>query len=306
MELKYRYYKDIIIDLHNKGYSPIQMEKEIPVRACTIKKWHNKLSLKCNKFSQEVHIKYHNIRFTEDDFLRVYQLSSSDLEIGNKLKISRRHVSRTRQRLNLPNKSRKGRVKSNESICLSKCKEGALIGCLLGDAYLIKRKNCNTSGAIAHSVRQAEYIKHKHLLFENISCKSLNKCTYTANKKNKHLGLRFLFLSNSYLDQFYDNLYVENNKVISEWIIERYTPVSLAYHFMDDGTKTKSGYVLCTYGFDRDSIDRLTNKLRKDFNLKTTIRKDKTIYIKKESVSKFNKLVYKHIIPSMKYKLHKS
>ena len=304
MELKYRYYKESLIKLHRLGYSPVQMEKEIPVKRSTIKLWNNRLNLPINKFNKDIHNKYHSINFTIDDFTNAYNISSSDIEIANILKISRREVCKVRKELNLPAKSKKGRSIPSEKIILDSFAESAFVGCLLGDTHLNKANNNNTKGTIAHSVKQSEYIKHKHKLFKDISSVNLSTCEYTANRKTKHEGLRFNFLSNPYLNKFYDIVYVNKQKTISKELLDYYDNVSLAYHFMDDGTKSKNGYVFCTYGFDIDSVNKLNSLFRNKFNLKTSIRKDRTIYIKKQSIKTFNELVSDFIIDSMKYKLH--
>lgn len=306
MELKYRYYKKALIEMYNEGYSPIQMEKEIPVKVQTIKAWHKRLGLSVNKFNKEIDKKYHSKSFSSEEFIQAYNACKDDLSIANTLKISRRQVCKIRAELNLLPKKVSGRYKCDEKITLDRFGESALVGCLLGDGYLKKTsENHNTSGIIAHSVKQSKYIKHKHKLFSSISGSNLVKCTYTANRDKKHEGLRFNFLNNPYLDDFYDNLYVNDSKVISDYILNKYNDISLAYHFMDDGTKTKNGYSIGTYGFSLKCVKKLASKLRDEFKLKVTIRKDRTIYIKKTSVSDFNLLVSKYIIPSMQYKLHK-
>lgn len=300
MEIKYRYYKDKVIELHKLGYSPIQMEKEIPVESTTLKKWHKRLNLPINKYNKDIH---QNVTVTKEEFLEVYNEGLSDLEIGNRLKLSRRGVCKIRAEYGLVKNTESGRRTPVEMLTLDSFGESALIGTMLGDGYMYKKDNKNVKGTLAHSIKQIEYLKHKHKVFENIS--AVNIDCYEINLKGTiHKAARFNFISNSYLSKFYDNLYENKIKYISDWVIERYDEISLAYHFMDDGSKGNSGYVLCTHGFDLESVKRLTKCLRNKFNLKTTIRKDKAIYIKAESVKKFNKLVSKYIIPSMQYKLH--
>lgn len=304
MEIKYRYYKERIKDMHNKGYSPIQIEKEIPIKVSTIKAWLTRMKLTPNRFNKTVDVKHSTTWDGENNtFIAAYNDSTCDLEIANKLNISRRHVTKIRNSLGLSRKVSSVKTPTKESMSLKPLAESALIGCLLGDGYLNMR-GVNAAGGIAHSVKQIEYIKHKHNLFSDIASDNITKCIYTSNRFKQHEGVRFNFLANPYLNQFYDNLYLDNVKVISEFFLSKYNNISLAYHFMDDGTKLKSGYSIGTYGFSRSDVKKLSNHLRNNMGLKTTIRKDNTIYIKKESVKLFDLLVIKYIVPSMKYKLH--
>lgn len=300
MEIKYRYYKDKVIELHKLGYSPIQMEKEIPVESTTLKKWHSRLNLTVNKYNKNIH---HNVIVTKDRFIECYNKGLSDLEMANELKISRRGVCKLRSEYGLIKNTESGRRNPTESLSLDDYGASALIGTLLGDGYLAKVNDKNIRGTLAHSIKQLSYLKHKHFIFKNIA--AVNIDTYICNLNGKqHPGARFNFISNPYLLDYYNNLYNNRVKYISDWFIERYNNIALAYHYMDDGTKPKYGYILCTYGFSKECVIKLNNHLRKKFNFKTTIRKDNTIYIKSESVKDFNKEVAQFIIPTMQYKLH--
>ena len=73
---------------------------------------------------------------------------------------------------------------------------------------------------------------------------------------------------------------------------------------MDDGSKPKyGGYLLCTMNFSQKDISIIQEFFKNKFEINTTIRKDKSLYIKADSKEKFKLLVSPYIVPSMKYKL---
>jgi hypothetical protein len=119
-----------------------------------------------------------------------------------------------------------------------------------------------------------------------------------------------------YHDQFYGKDTHGNSvrmvpKLLHRWI----TPISLAFWFMDDGSKTPYAYALHTQCFSVHEVKDLQKLLGNKFGLETSIQcdtKKKTqktyyfLYISARSVRKFNDLVRPFIIPCMQYKLHQN
>jgi hypothetical protein len=309
MLIKKRFYIEQITKYNEEGYSPIQMEKLIPVDHTTIKKWLVEINLKENKFNRELD-KKHEIEFSESKFLELCSQGLTDLEIGVKMYLSRRRVCRLRNSYNIAKNIDSVKKKTKEEIQLSYFAESALIGCILGDGYLHRCENHNAKGRICQGIKQEAYLKHKYELFKEIANENFkfDKIRLTDRKTGIvkiHKSISFSFLSNGYLNKFYDNIYIDNVKKITDFAIEKYNEISLAYHFMDDGCKSKSGFKLCTYGFELEDIKKLSNHLRNNFDLKTTIQKSKCIYIKKESAETFINIVGKYIVPTLKYKINK-
>ena len=80
----------------------------------------------------------------------------------------------------------------------------------------------------------------------------------------------------------------------------------IAVWFMDDGSKTYKTYYLNTQSFDLSSQNKLIQALKKQFLIDSSLNRDKKYYrirIKQNSADRFRKLIHKHIIPSMEYKL---
>ena len=86
---------------------------------------------------------------------------------------------------------------------------------------------------------------------------------------------------------------------------------------MDDGQQVKRGGVtLCTDNYNKNEIKFLSEALKKNFNLDTTIHKKKSkrpeayflyerIYIKKESLESIMPSLVNYMHESMLYKINK-
>jgi LAGLIDADG DNA endonuclease family len=79
---------------------------------------------------------------------------------------------------------------------------------------------------------------------------------------------------------------------------------------MDDGSKMGEGGKIATNSFSKQEIEFLCKILKKKYNLNTSIHsagiyKEFTIYIKKDSMAIFSKLVKRYMVPSLYYKLNK-
>ena len=104
----------------------------------------------------------------------------------------------------------------------------------------------------------------------------------------------------------------ENSKIIPKDIINKLTPVSLAYWIMDDGSFNKSkGYlILCTDSYCKEDVLYLISILKTKFNISSAlfvIKNNNKIYhrirINKSSMPSLIGLVKPYFINSMLYKL---
>ena len=118
--------------------------------------------------------------------------------------------------------------------------------------------------------------------------------------------LSFKFI-NEYRDKFYDN---NGRKIIPEDIEDKLTARSLAMWYQDDGTKGKSGYILCTNNFKKEEVEFLREVLKRKFNIFTNTYVMRTgrgnyymIYIKAISAKDFRDLISPYVVVSMRRKL---
>lgn len=203
-------------------------------------------------------------------------------------------------------KTRKRKSKYYERIEFSEHQEGALVGTLLGDTYLgIGKFGHEAFGNYAHSEKQKEYIYHKFELFQPISG-SIKEKKPTPDKRTGKIykGYMATLLGNPYLTVWHNRFYGDGKKKVPLDIKVYLTKISLAYWFMDDGSKSANGgYYFSTDGFRNKDRQLLRDALEGKFGLKCSIDKQGRIYIWRKSIESFNLLVEPYIVSCMRYKL---
>jgi len=191
-----------------------------------------------------------------------------------------------------------------------------ILGGILGGVHLEKRKQGFGTRIIFEQCQQnIEYLCWiNDFLIKRGYCK--DQKPFFKKRITKQNKIFFHFRINTYtftslnwlIELFYNNkkkiIPIEHN------IWNYFNEQSLAVWFMDDGSKTKSGYKLATNCFEIDEIKFLQKLLLSKFNLKTTmqssgVNKGYIIYIKSESKQLFKNLVENYMHNSMKYKLVK-
>lgn len=190
-----------------------------------------------------------------------------------------------------------------------------LLGSILGDTHLEKRiEGLGTRIIFEQCDQNVEYMYwfYNYLYLRGYCSSNKPKLRIRIKKNNKRF---FHYRLNSYtfasLNWLHILFYKNNIKIIPQNtdIWDLFTPFSLAIWFMDDGSKTKSGYRLATNNFSLNDIEFLCNLLFNKFNLITSIQltglnKGYIIYIKSNSKNTFTSLIFPYIHPCMKYKLH--
>ena len=191
-----------------------------------------------------------------------------------------------------------------------------ILGGILGDVHFEKRKEgCGTRIIFEQCQQNVEYLYWSNKFLINRGyCK--NQKPFLRKRICKTNKILFHYRINTYtftsLNWLYDLFYKNNIKILplDHEIWNYFTEFSLAIWFMDDGSKTKSGYRLATNCFTINEINFLQKLLLEKFNLKTTkqssgLSKGYIIYIKAESRNLFMTLIQKHVHDCMKYKLIK-
>ncbi len=190
-----------------------------------------------------------------------------------------------------------------------------LLGSLLGDTHLEKRNlGLGTRIIFEQCDQNVQYLYWFYNYFYLRGYCSENKpnLKIRIKKGNKRF---FYYRFNSYtftsLNWLHDLFYKNKIKIIPQnnTIWDLFTPFSLAIWFMDDGSKTVSGYKLSTNNFSLNDIEFLRSLLFTKFNLITSVQssglnKGYVIYIKSKSKNNFTSLIFPYIHPCMKYKLH--
>lgn len=231
----------------------------------------------------------------------------------------------------------------NNQINLSSQEEAILLGTLLGDGHIRKRKTSYQT-KIQHCLKQEDYVWWKYEKLKSC-CFDHTRPTQILTKQN---GIHFTFYLKSgfYLKKYHDLFYqpyvwqslsqeelansclatkdekkkkpkIRYKKTITKALIDFLpkNPLILAVWFMDDGhcrTNAFSGK-LGTYAFSKDEQMLLQHYIFSTFDIKTNIvlasRLKNQYYLsipaKKKNFEKFVALIKSTVseIPSMEYKI---
>ena len=153
---------------------------------------------------------------------------------------------------------------------LTEEQKSILIGTLLGDGTMRIKKNAHLE--INHSFAQKALVDW---IFSKFSSLVTTKPKWRKGNGNRE-AYRFATQKLSILTPFYNLFYREGKKVISDDL--KLSPLSLAVWFMDDGSKSRSSIYLNTQQFTKDEQLKLIDLLRNQFDIDSTLNKDKIYY----------------------------
>lgn len=248
-------------------------------------------------------------KVTDEIIKQIKELHKSGLtnkQIAVKLDMSPTTIRKyTTKVLNLVSNSERTKQIKNKDLILTNEQLEVLYGSLLGDMNIgINWKNARVS--ISHGGKQEEYFDHKCNIFKNILGK-VNKTTRYDKRTNKYYNsYKVKLLSHPIFTEMYRELYPNGVKTISiEWL-DRLTPKSIVFWFMDDGTNNG---VLATNCFSYEECLLIQKWFKDKWNINTSLQHQKNkgglqylIYILAESKPIFYNLIKPYIIPSMEYK----
>lgn len=286
-----------INELYKLGKMDSEIGKELGICRATIQ-YYRKTHNMPTKFTYEKISKIDNIKFEE-----LFNRGLSDYSIAKELNMSPDGVYSHRMRHGYLRPS----LKENKAIPLTDFQKQVLIGTILGDSsFKMSKDKINPAISCAHCVKQKEYSEYKTQIFESLGAKCYYHKRTIPDKRNGicYEDYTMFVPSNPEFLDFYKKFYKNGKKVIPFELLDNFTEVSLAFMFMDDGSKAQCGYTIATNCFDKESLDFFRIFLLEKFNLETSLRKDNSIYIMSKSKDVFTNLINPYIIPCMQYKLH--
>lgn len=237
------------------------------------------------------------------EFEELFNQNLSDYSIAKKLGVNHCTVFQWRKKHGYNRAS----LKEGKLIPLNKEQEEVLIGTLLGDASLRIGKDCkNPSFTCTHCLAQEEYCKSKEALFKELgSSGSRNKSLQPDKRTGKIYNYYNMRIhANPAFLPYYNAFYKNGKKVIPIDLLDKFTARSLAYLFMDDGSKALCGYTIATNCFTKEEITEFRKFLFIKFNLETSMyESSNVIRIRAKSKDTFKKLVLPYMHPTMLYKL---
>lgn len=180
---------------------------------------------------------------------------------------------------------------------LTERQKAIIVGCLLGDGTM--RCKTNALLEINHSIRQQEYVEWKYSELKKIISTKPQKRFGNAGR----IAYRFTTKSLPELTEIYRKFYQDGKKIIPDNLFIH--PISLAVWFMDDGCKSYRAVYLNTQKFNVAEQSKLAGLLKDQFDIKTTLNKDKKYYrlrIAVSSVKKFLEIIKPYLLPMFCYK----
>lgn len=189
-----------------------------------------------------------------------------------------------------------------------------LFGSLLGDDCLVMQSNGKYPHLqVIHSGRFKDYVEWKYVFWKKLvrgdikrsSAKTDNKIFPTCCFRTAaHPG----FLS------FYQNLYIEGKKQITEDWLNNLTPLSLAVWYMDDGyfRKSRGRIHFITLAFGKKGNEIIRSYFLKKWQISTNLQKVSQgqdsyyLWMNTENSIKFTKIIAPYILPCFSYKIDKN
>lgn len=240
----------------------------------------------------------------EKDIISLHLAGLGNNQIASKLDCPYNKVWGTLKKNNLNTSQSKW-----TSVTLTELEESIVVGTLLGDASVLYRTKLSRypSFSVTHSSKAEAYLDYKYsLLGKNLR---LKKCEITQKVKGKEYKAAQIYSPNlPCLKEYREKFYPNNIKIVPiEFIESKFTPLSLALLFMDDGTcdyrVTHSYYKIALDGLGYDEVVKFRDFLFRKFDLQTSVHKCGTLAIKAKSSDDFVDLIKPYMIDTMKYKL---
>lgn len=282
----------------NKGWTDAKIAKKANCSTETVRQWRIENGLSHN-FSYETLRKF--------DYNEVEPLIKQgllDQEIASLLNVSESSVYRVRTKIkNIHRQS----YSEGKPIAFTHEELEVILGTVMGDASLYKASDCkNPRFSCEHGIKQKEYCKYKHSLLKHhgFSYKEYTRSTIDARTGIYYKSATCTSPATPSLWGLYRDFYETGVKCIPiKHLDSLYTPLAMAIHFMDDGSRATCGYMIATQSFNKSDVLQFTAFLKSKYDIECTVRKNNDIYIPSKSKEKFTNIIYPYIIESMKYKI---
>jgi hypothetical protein len=172
-------------------------------------------------------------------------------------------------------------------IILTNEERSIIIGLLLSDAWLQKRKGWNPRVGFKQSIKNLKFLWNTFLILSKL-CSSFPVLINNLKKGKLFFGITFQTRQLKCLNEIYTILYEDNKKTIKLILFDYIDYIVLAYWIMGDGAKRNKGIILCTDNFTLKEVILLMNILIIKFDLECTIHNDGgkyRIFINKKSLN---------------------
>ena len=284
---------DKAMSLVQEGYMDTEIAKLFGVTAGNIM-FHRKNRGIESQFTYNKISKIDNKKFEE-----LFNQGLGDEEIGKALGMSSDGIYSHRMRHGYLRRS----FKENELNPLTQDNLEIILGIMMGDGSM-EHNYKNARMSIAHGEKQKEY---SYYIADKLS--NLNPHTYVSvSKLDERTGKRYTSYwvdlpANPAFNEICDHFYVNRIKRIPIELFDNFTWQSLAYMFMDDGSKANCGGQLATNCFNIEDLQKFQTLLLEKFNIETTICRNHTLYIKAKSFRHMKSHIEPYMCECTKYKI---
>lgn len=210
-----------------------------------------------------------------------------------------------------------------DMINITKYEKSIIIGLILSDGWIQKRKFWNPRLGFKQSINNFPYIWY---IFNKLStlCSNYPYICKNILRGKTFFSLEFYSRQLKCLNEIYYLFYSSNKKIIKEDLFDYMDYVVLAHWIMGDGSKKGMGLVISTNSYDLKEIILLMNILKIKFDINSSIQKCKSqsiwskskryenknlnkisyqIYINKKNLNKIKFKIKPYFIDHFLYKL---
>ena len=286
-----------LIKLQRQGLNDSQISEILNIPRKKIWYERSKLKLKSN-FSYKDHT-----TIDYDLFKKYIENGLNDVEIAEKLNTTKDSIYAIRKRNNFYRES----FSCDKHTIITQRQLEILTGTLLGDSSLkMPKDGRNPSFSCEHGINQEDYCFSKFKEFESMGAKFQKHKRKTVDLRTGifyesstvRIGAKTNFL------EMYKHLYINGTKRITENFLENFSSASLAYLFMDDGARERSGYKIALMCFPKEDLELFRLFCVSKFGFDFSIYKDGMIYVPSKYKDKFTELIMPYIHKKMMYKVH--
>jgi hypothetical protein len=191
--------------------------------------------------------------------------------------------------------------------------EQFLLGCAIGDGYISYRTDTLKTIHFSHCEAQSDYFDYKKQLCGQLFSEQKPKMGGFEGSTWQRRGL---IKSNLSILRLFETYCIRNDKrVITKELVDKLTPIALAFWYMDDGSishrdeiKQRPKIVLNTQRYSYDEVKLLSDMLYNKYGIKSSIGekpsyKGFVINLNTYGTEIFASLIAPYICKSMKYKL---
>jgi len=188
--------------------------------------------------------------------------------------------------------------------------KAAIVGMILGDAFLQSTGKQNARLRLEHGIKQKEYLLWKVSLLQNyFQAKPQFLSRFNPIWKRTYQYIRIQSTSSLDIGKFQKLFYKEKKKIIPQNIAKLFKyPLTLAIWFMDDGyyyLRDKMSYIYIPR-FEKENLQKLLTTLSKNFHLLPQVKEKKkglVLVFNVIETKKLMELIKQFIIPEMRYKI---